>query len=167
MDFVKPSSGFHPMTWERVNAPLPSKCYEPWIVPQLLILLLFSPWTHSWICQGAWGCVKGLMKSNILIGQELFIGPKAFKQGSDVVHFFIFYSFSMFIFYPCSNFVKMENTFMDWGYCWEHNNSPIFLINFKVNMVGTVDPCKVVVRKSAFLALPIQMHKMEVKTKKI
>jgi hypothetical protein len=34
-------------------------------------------------------------------------------------------------------------------------------------MVGTVDPCKVVVRKSAFLALPIQMHKMEVKTKKI
>jgi hypothetical protein len=41
---------------------------------------------------------------------------------------------------------------------------PLFFINFKVNMVGIVDPCKVVVRKSAFLALPIQMHEMEVKT---
>jgi hypothetical protein len=32
-------------------------------------------------------------------------------------------------------------------------------------MAGIVDPCKVVVRKSAFLALPIQMHEMEVNTK--
>jgi hypothetical protein len=28
-----------------------------------------------------------------------------------------------------------------------------FLINFRINMAGFVDPCKVVVRKSAFSAL--------------
>jgi hypothetical protein len=32
-------------------------------------------------------------------------------------------------------------------------------------MASFVDPWKVVARKSAFSALPIQVHKMEVKTK--
>jgi hypothetical protein len=41
---------------------------------------------------------------------------------------------------------------------------PQFLINFGINMTGFVDPCKVVAKKSAFSALPIQVHKMKVKT---
>jgi hypothetical protein len=32
-------------------------------------------------------------------------------------------------------------------------------------MAGFVDPCKVVARKKAFSALPIQEHKIEVKKK--
>jgi hypothetical protein len=40
------------------HAPLPLKCYKPGNMPQLLFLLLFSPWTRSWVQKGAWGCIR-------------------------------------------------------------------------------------------------------------
>ncbi len=52
---------------ELQHAPLPLKCYEPWSVPQLFILLLFSPWTHNWIYQGAWGCVMNIASHNEML----------------------------------------------------------------------------------------------------
>jgi hypothetical protein len=39
---------------ELQHAHVPPKCCKPGSVPQLLILLLFSPHTHIWIYQGAW-----------------------------------------------------------------------------------------------------------------
>jgi hypothetical protein len=42
---------------ELYHALLPLKCCKPTNVPQFLILLSFSPWTHNWIYVGAWGCV--------------------------------------------------------------------------------------------------------------
>ncbi len=42
-----------------------------------------------------------------------------------------------------------------------------FLIHFRINMAGFVDPCKVTVRKSAFSALSTQVHKMKVKTENL
>jgi hypothetical protein len=38
--------------------PSTPKCCEPRNIPQLLILSLYSPWIHSWVYQGAWGCVN-------------------------------------------------------------------------------------------------------------
>jgi len=37
---------------------LPPKCYELSSVPQLFILLLFSPWIRNWVYQGVWGCIN-------------------------------------------------------------------------------------------------------------
>jgi len=45
-------------SWSSNTPFYPSKCCEPGSVPQLLTLPLFSVWTHIWIHQGAWGCVK-------------------------------------------------------------------------------------------------------------
>ncbi len=42
-----------------------------------------------------------------------------------------------------------------------------FLINFRINTAGVVDPCKVVVRKRAFSTLSTQVHKMKVKTENL
>jgi hypothetical protein len=47
---------------------------------------------------------------------------------------------------------------------WKAQQLPHFWINFRINMAGFVDSCKVVARKSAFSGLPIQVHEMKVKT---
>jgi hypothetical protein len=43
---------------ELQHAPLPSKCYKPGNVPQLLTLPLFPLQTHIWIYKGGWERVK-------------------------------------------------------------------------------------------------------------
>jgi hypothetical protein len=43
---------------ELQHAPLPSKCYGPRNVPQLLALLLFSPSVHIWVYKGGWEHVR-------------------------------------------------------------------------------------------------------------
>ncbi len=47
------------------NTPLyPSKCYELGSVPQLLLLPLFSTWTHIWIFQGVGSALVSLVEDN-------------------------------------------------------------------------------------------------------
>jgi hypothetical protein len=49
---------------ELQHAPLPLKCCEPRSVPQLLILLLFSPYIHNWIYKGGWERVIFIILNN-------------------------------------------------------------------------------------------------------
>jgi len=65
--------------------------------------------------------------------------------------FFCFLDSSIVFFYPCcSNYVRME----DMLWIEDIVVAPPFLTNFRVDMVGFMNPHKVVVRRSAFLAFP-------------
>jgi hypothetical protein len=50
---------------------------------------------------------------------------------------------------------------MDWGHCWKHINSPIFFIDSRIDMVGFVNPHKVIARRNAFSAFPIVWNGVE------
>jgi hypothetical protein len=85
-----------------------------------------------------WSKQKKSLKENSWFGE-----PKC-KLRSKVVILFFFFSIKLF--YPCSNYVRMEN--MLW--IVDIVASPPFLTNFRIDMVGFVDLHKVIVRKSAF-----------------
>jgi hypothetical protein len=66
------------------HTPLPSKCYEPGSMPQLLTFPLFSLKTHIWVYQRTWECV---------IPPPLFSIFLVFKIPKDDVCFFISFIF--------------------------------------------------------------------------
>jgi hypothetical protein len=75
---------------------LPPKCCEPRSIPQFFILSLFSPWIHSWIYQGAWGCVivgHGLDKNELLLRRAQWFNDPA-KLAAIVVNYMSISSFS-------------------------------------------------------------------------
>jgi hypothetical protein len=86
---------------------------------------------------------------------------KSSQFGCLFFHFILLF-FILFFYLRCSN----ENGRHIYGLrtLLKAQQLPHFLINFRINMIGFVDPCKVIARKSAFSALPIQVHKMEMKT---
>jgi hypothetical protein len=53
------------------HALLPSKCYKPGGVPQLLLLLLpLFTFGLSWVHQGAWGCIIDQVWLPFLVGDQ-------------------------------------------------------------------------------------------------
>jgi hypothetical protein len=90
---------------------------------------------------------KKPLKENSWFGE-----PKC-KLGLKVLHFFIFLLFStIFLYLCCSNFVRIEEMLCIKDII-ESTQAPSFLTNYKIDMANFVDPHKVVVRRSAFLAL--------------
>ncbi len=92
---------------------------------------------------------RSRLKKKNLKESSWFGEPKR-KLRSKVVHFFIFF----LVFYSCcSNSVRLEE--MLWiEDIVQSTQAPPFLTNLKVDMASFIDPHKVIIRKSAFLALP-------------
>jgi hypothetical protein len=71
--------------------------------------------------QLVWTKEKNSLKESTWFGE-----PKC-KLGFQLAHFFNFKKKIVF-FYPCCSItVRIKAAYMNWGHCWEHTNSPIFL----------------------------------------
>jgi hypothetical protein len=99
------------------------------------------------------------MKNKSLNESSWFGEPKC-KLGYKVAHFFIFLGFFFIVFFPpcCSNLMKMENM-LSIEDIVKSIPIPPFLTNSRIDMVGFVDPHKVVAKQSmhSFLFISFEL----------